>query len=108
MSSEKIIVVRDFMLSEYRLKGISLLMFAVIYNFSSLGQSCFMSIECWLDLLQCSRSQFFKAKNELVNKKYIVSNSKGLVVSSLHNLYECEEELKEAIRIAKTPWLDVD
>lgn len=63
----KSIIIYDWMLKHPDLNGYKLLIFAVVYHFTSLGSGCFIGLKSWLDLLDCSRSQFFKARTELVS-----------------------------------------
>lgn len=107
----KSIIIYDWMLSDPRLPGIKLLIYAVVYSFISLGSSCFLSSDSWIAFLHCSKSQFYKAKKELIKDGVLIVAQDGRIVSC--NLkYEpfikdskFKDDLNEMIRIAKTPWV---
>lgn len=107
----KSIIVHDWMLKDPRLSGIKLLIYAVVYGFVSLGHSCFLSAQCWIDFLGCSRSQLYKALKELTLAGILIADKNGafyavdIFYEPVLCSYDSKTDLDEMIRIAKTPWV---
>lgn len=96
----KSIIIHDWMLSK-GLKGIPLLIYAVIYSFVSFGQECYVSEKKFLEFLGCSRSQFYKARAALIHQRFVDFNG------SIYSLVDIsiDDNIEELTRIAKTPWV---
>lgn len=104
----KSIIIQEFMLKELHLKGYELLFYAVVFSFSTFGQSCFVSEKTFCNFLDISRSQFYKVRSSLLLKKLIRfdESGKGLIIYNSQFLSYKNEDLDELVRIARTPWLD--
>lgn len=104
----KTIIIYQFMIKDLKLSGIELLLYALVYGFSSHGSSCFLNERGYCNSLGCSRSQFFRAKSSLFQKNLLISSDSGLMCNTA-DFYapDLSDRLDEMIRIAKTPWLDV-
>lgn len=103
----KSIIIYSFMTKELKLKGVELLLYALIYSFTQFGCGCCASVDIICDFLGCSRSQFFKAKKELISSRLVVASDKYMfTLHSEQKDAERSQELEEAIRLAKVPWLD--
>lgn len=103
----KSIIIYSFMTNQLKLRGVELLLYALIYSFTQFGCGCCASVDVICEFLGCSRSQFFKAKKELISLKLVVASDKYMF--TLHSEQkdpEKFEDLEEAIRLAKVPWLD--
>lgn len=103
----KTIVIYEFMLKEFKLSGLELLLYALIYSFTQFGVGCCVSPDKICDFLLCSRSQYFKVKKELIRKGLVVASDKYMF--TLHSEQKNPDkslDLEEAIRLAKVPWLD--
>lgn len=103
----KSIVIFTFMITELKLKGAELLVYALIYSFTQFGQVCFMKNTKIADGLGISRAQVFRVISSLLKKNLITCNGEGFYANNRDFYdYESEADLERMIKIAKTPWLD--
>lgn len=65
----KMIIIYPWMLKKF--KGLELFIFAVIFSFHSYKKKTILKLNTWLELLSCSRSQFYESIKKLINKNVI-------------------------------------
>lgn len=101
----KTIIIFQFMVKDLKLKGLELLIYALIYSFTQYGQKCFMSAESIADAVGCSRSQVFRVLKTLHTAHFIDYDDGYICRLNDADYPEISKDLEEQIRIAKTPWL---
>lgn len=102
----KSIIIYSFMIKDLKLKGLELLIYALIYSFSQFGQKCYMTAETIADVVGCSRSQVFRVIKVLLAVHFIDYDHGYFCRHMEHIDEDLKNKLNEMIRIAKTPWLD--
>ena len=89
----KMIIIFPWMLKKF--KGLELFIFAVVYSFHSYRKKTIIKLNTWLDLLSCSRSQFYEAVKKLISKNILEGSIvEGLsLVDSIINVSNHFEEI---------------
>ncbi len=67
-------VIHDFMVKAFKLSGVPLLVYALIYSFTKVGGECYGSMEYIAERVGSSRTSVYRALKELIRKNLIVKH----------------------------------